>query len=391
MPYRPINRRPIQLILKDPQIGLKQWHRRTRSLWLLRARSIVALPLIAMAYAMGTALAQPTSQPAFSFADSPVPSKKSLILRAHDAGATLELADQEATIRQITRAAIQTYFSQASETLDWRRLISPTDRLGIKVHSQPGPLVGVSPAVVAGLVDTLLEDGIKGSQITVWDRHLHDLHKAGFQALAQEKGIRLAGAFQTGYAESITYENEIVGQLVWGDFEYDSTKEKSSRISHLTRLVAEEFDKIINVAPLLNHNSAGVSGLLWSLAMGSIDNSRRFQNVRSRMEIAVPEIYGTPELADRVILNLYDALICQYRGQKESLLHYSVPLNEVWVGQDAVAMDALALRVLKEERMKAGSTVKPHPLELLENAELLELGKAAPEAADIIQYPDSSE
>ena len=125
--------------------------------------------------------------------------------------------------------------------------------------------------------------------------------------------------------------------------------------------------------------------------MGSIDNSRRFQNVRSRMEIAVPEIYGTPELADRVILNLYDALICQYRGQKESLLHYSVPLNEVWVGQDAVAMDALALRVLKEERMKAGSTVKPHPLELLENAELLELGKAAPEAADIIQYPDSSE
>ena len=35
--------------------------------------------------------------------------------------------------------------------------------------------------------------------------------------------------------------------------------------------------KIINVTPLLNHNLAGVSGILYGLAIGSVDNTLRFE------------------------------------------------------------------------------------------------------------------
>ena len=83
------------------------------------------------------------------------------------------------------------------------------------------------------------------------------------------------------------------------------------------KLLTKEITKIINVTPMLRHNYAGVAGNLYGLAVGSVDNTMRFENnpqVQQRMaRHRRPEIYNLPALADRVVLNIVDALISQMR------------------------------------------------------------------------------
>src|SRR5207249_1582974 len=132
----------------------------------------------------------------------------------------------------------------------------------------------------------------------------------------------------------------------------------------------QEMTKIINVTPLLNHNLAGVSGNLYSLSAGSVDNFVRFESDPDRLATAVPEIYALPALCDRVVLNIVDALVCQYEGEERGLLHYSVSLNQLRLSRDPVALDALSLQELEHQRQAANApTVKPN-LDLYSNAAL---------------------
>lgn len=125
--------------------------------------------------------------------------------------------------------------------------------------------------------------------------------------------------------------------------DFDRSGKTSGRDSYVTKLLTKTVTKIISIAPLLNHNDAGVCGNLYSLAMGSIDNTLRFEASPERLATAVPEIHAKRELSDHVVLNITDALIGQYQGEQTSLLHYSVELNQIWPSKDPVALDVLAI------------------------------------------------
>ena len=60
----------------------------------------------------------------------------------------------------------------------------------------------------------------------------------------------------------------------------------------MSKLVTRTMTKIISIAPLLNHNQAGVCGHLYGLSLGSVDNTHRFEGSAERLATAVPEIYS---------------------------------------------------------------------------------------------------
>jgi hypothetical protein len=134
---------------------------------------------------------------------------------------------------------------------------------------------------------------------------------------------------------------------------------------------------------LLNHNLAGVSGNLYSLASGSVDNFARFESDPGRLATAVPEIYALKELSDRVVLNIVDALICQYEGGERGLLHYSATLNELRFSRDPVALDVLSIQELEHQRRSSHAPEVKPTLELYNNAALLELGVSEPKAIHV--------
>ena len=255
----------------------------------------------------------------------------------------------------------------------WRTLVSTQDVIGIKVASVAGGTSGTRPAVAASVIEGLIEAGVPSTNIVIWDRHLADLRAAGFSDLARRLNVRLAGSVESGYNEAVSYESPILGTLVWGDLEY-GRKDAKGRKSYVSKLLTGQFTKIITIAPLFNHNLAGVNGCLCSLALSSVDNSARFEIQSDRLAKAVPEIYAMEALSDHVVLNMIDALIAQYDGEQVSLLHYSTELNQVWLSKDPVALDSLAIQTLSQERENRKMAPANRNPALYETAAFIELG-----------------
>jgi len=286
-------------------------------------------------------------------------------------------------IREMVSEGITNLTRTASVPEAWRTIVSTQDVVGIKVFSTPGANSGTRPAVVAAVVEGLLAAGVTPQHIVVWDRQLTDLRLAGYSDLAKRYGIRIAGSQQAGYDENAYYDMPLPGTLIWGDLEFGKKGASTGRKSFVSKLLTQEISKIINITPLLNHDLAGVTGNLYSLAMGSVDNTVRFEKEAEHLAQAVPEIYALTNLSDHVVLNIIDALICQYEGEERGLLHYSAVLNQLRFSRDPVALDLLSLKELDGQRRAANAPkVKPNP-DLYDNAALLWLGVANTNQIDI--------
>lgn len=308
----------------------------------------------------------------FSPASSSNPRAKVIVVE--DPAATDAFEARWDRVRAMVDRGITKLTGKASVREAWLSLVSTQDTVGIKVFSEPGPNSGTRPAVVAAVIQGLLAAGLPPRQIVVWDKHQTDLRLAGYFDLANRFGVRVAGSAEVGYDEKVFYDTPLLGNLVWGDLEFGKKGEGVGRKSFVSKLVSTGMTKIINVTPLINNNEAGVFGNLFSLASGSVDNFARFEADHARLAQAVPEIYAQPALSDRVVLNITDALICQYEGEERSLLHYSSVLDQLRFSRDPVALDALSLRELDRQRQIAKAQPVKIDSDLYDNAALLELG-----------------
>ncbi len=300
------------------------------------------------------------------------------VVTIYDPAATEAFRARPEVVRAMVNCGITNFTGKATVAEAWRSLVSTQDIVGLKVYSVPGPNSGTRPAVVAGVIEGLLAAGLPATNIVIWDKQESDLRLAGFYELAQKYGVRVAASLSAGYDTNNYYDKPFIGTLVWSDVEFGKTGPGVGRKSFVSRLVCRELTKIINLTPLLNHNLAGVSGNLYSLAEASVDNMARFEADPTRLARAIPEIYNLPPLCDHVALNIVDALLCQYEGGERGLLHYSAVLNELRFAKDPVALDVLSLQELERQRGHAEApSVRPNK-DLYSNAALLELGTDDP-------------
>lgn len=302
-----------------------------------------------------------------------------------DDNATAAFRAQPETAIALVRAGIIKFSGRTNEVEAWRSIVSTQDIVGIKVFSAPGPLVGTRPAVVAGVIEGLLAAGVPTNHIIVWDRQFMDLRRAGFGDLAERYHVRLAGAREAGWDTNAFYESALLGEPLFGDLDFGKKGERVGRRSYVSRLVTKDITKIINVSPLLNHNSVGVSGNLYSLTMGSVDNSLRFEGDTARLSEALPELYALPSLGDRVALNIVDALVCQYEGEQIGRLHSSAALNQLRFSTDPVALDVLSIEEIMAQRQRSELAHGSHTNKMViyRNAALLELGVADSKKIDL--------
>jgi hypothetical protein len=300
--------------------------------------------------------------------------KSARVVIVEDRDATEAFHPRPERIQAMMNRGITNLTSKPTAREAWLSLVSTQDVVGIKVYSDPGPNSGTRPAVAEAVARGLIAAGLPPTNIIIWDRSEPELRQAGFFDLAEQLGVRVAASSKAGYEETNYYDTPLIGNLAYGDLEFEKKGNGIGRKSFVSKLVSHELTKIINLTPLLNHNEAGVCGNLYGLAIGSVDNTMRFEGAPGRLATAVPEIYALPALGDRVVLNIVDALICQYEGGQSGLLHYSAILNQLRFSRDPVALDILSIRELERQRRKAHApNVRPN-IELYRNAALLELG-----------------
>ena len=335
---------------------------------------IVVMKIVSLIFALcaRSILASPAVTPAVGAEIS----TQSRVYIVHQRDAYAGFKPDPEKILQMVKTGLEVVTGKSNPTSAWLSLLNTQDVVGIKILSAPGAISGTRPAVVRAVLETLIESGHPPSKIILWDRRLADLRRAGYFELAARYGVAVAGSLDEGYDEKAFYESSYLGKLVWGDVEFEKKGDGVGRKSYVSNLLTKKITKIVQITPLLNHNVTGVSGNLYSLALGSVDNILRFDGPE-RTAQAIPEIYALPQLSDHVVLNIVDALICQFQGEEEVLLHYSSILNELRFSTDPVALDVLSIVELQQQRSRnpAASPAKPIPA-LYNNATLLELGQS---------------
>ena len=303
---------------------------------------------------------------------------RSRVIVVEDGQATDKFEPRPERVEAMVQRAITNLTGKATAREAWLSFVTTQDVVGIKVYSEVGPNSGTRPAVAAAVARGLIDAGLPATNIVIWDKSATDLRLAGYFNLTQQLGVRVASSSRAGYDLTNFYDTPLLGNLIWGDVEFGEKGPGIGRRSYVSKLVSRDLTKIINLSPLLNHNQAGVAGNLYSLAMGSVDNTMRFVNDADRLAKAVPEIYAMPSLSDRVVLSITDALICQYEGDQHSLLHYSTVLNQLRFSRDPVALDVLSIKELDRQRRQTDSPEEKPNLQLYENASLLQLGVSDP-------------
>jgi hypothetical protein len=302
------------------------------------------------------------------------------VVVVHDALATDAFRPRSDRVRELVSRGLTRLTGKPTVQAAWMSLITTQDVVGIKVNAAAG-LAGTRPEVAAALAESLLAAGLKPNQVVIWDRLSADLLSAGFNEVGKQLGVRVLSAHQAGYDESVAYTNFALGHLAWTDHEFNRTGEEVGKRSFSTRLITKEITKIVNVPSLLNHYRAGVSGCLYTLALGSVDNIQRFESSPERLADVIPELYAQENVLDKVVLNVVDALIAQYQGESQPLLHYATALNELRFSRDPLALDVLSLKELaglREFHQITSSTNVTTLVDRLyrENAPLLQLGVA---------------
>jgi hypothetical protein len=309
------------------------------------------------------------------------------VLIVQDSKATDLLKPRPEVIQTMVARGLRALTKKTNLQEAWLSLVSTQDVVGLKVFATPGPNSGTRPAVVVAVVQGLIQAGVPPRQIIIWDKESKALTAAGYYELGQRFGVQVRASAEAGWDNDTFYDRALLGNLVWGDHEFGKKGEGVGRKSFVSKVVSQQMTKIINLTPMLSHNQAGVTGHLLSLSLGSIDNTIRFESNPDQLAEVVPEIYALEILGDRVVLNITDALICQYQGEQRSLLHYSAVLNQLRFSKDPVALDVLSLQEIERQRKRAASPAPKLKTELYSNAAVLQLGISNPKQIQLEYVP----
>jgi uncharacterized protein (DUF362 family) len=315
----------------------------------------------------------------------------SIVYAVHDPGSIKDYKTNPRVVHEMVNRLVRAATGQPDVAKAWASLVSPDDRIGIKICAAGGELFTTHHAIVNAIVDGLAAAGHPRSGIIVWDRSLGGIKEAGYRPTADGYQLK-AIAPHEGYDAKAVVSAPLVGKLVWGDFDYvgDIGKmplfadaDATSNVSHFSKIISNEVDKVINVPVMSVSETNGIAGCIYNMTIPNIDNWRRFaQGSRFGAE-SLAEIYANPLIAKKVVFNLMDGLIGQYAGGPQPQPNYAVHHATLYASKDPVALDAIALKRLEEWRVRTNLRPIGPLAAYVDFAGQLGLGNSAPNRIEL--------
>jgi hypothetical protein len=285
---------------------------------------------------------------------------QSIVYASHNPAAIHEYQTNASVVRGMVNRLVLAVTGQPDLARAWGSLVSPNDKIGIKISGAGGELFTTHRDVVNAIVDGLVAAGHDRAGIIVWDRTLGGIKEAGYRP--EKEGYQIKSiAPRDGYDPKAIFTAPLGGKLIWGDLEFRSDRgqipllsdqEISSDDSHFARILSSEVTKVINVPVMSDSGSCGIAGCLYNMTIPNIDNWRRFTQSRFG-HAAIAEIYRTPMVGPKVVLNIMDGLVAQYAGGPQSQPNFAIHHATLLASKDPVAIDALTVRQIEEWRARA--------------------------------------
>ena len=332
---------------------------------------------------------------------TPVPSR-SIVYRAESSGAIADYEANPEIVRRMVDQLVVAVTGQPTVASAWASLVKPTDVVGIKVCASGAPLFSTHPAVVDAIQSGLIEAGVRSQNIVVWDREQKLLRLAGFQA--RSAGYRLMWS-EKNYDLKTFVTSPISGKLIYGDMlfvgkppdvlrqeplqpEKDKKKhlaaDNLSSQSYVSNVLTQVVTKVINVPVLSDHLLCGLSGALFNMTIQNLDNWRRLVQSPVNGDPSIPEAYADPRIGDKVVLNIMDGLIALYAGAPVGDANYAIHYRTLYASKDPVALDAVALKLIDQWRIKAQMEPASKTAKYLKTAFSYGLGNADLSKIDVV-------
>jgi len=332
--------------------------------------------------------------PAFAQNAQTLPDR-SIVYSAHDPAAIKDYRTDPSVVRAMVNRLVLAVTAQPDLARAWGSLVSPNDKIGIKISAAGGELFTTHRDVVNAIVDGLVAAGHPRGSIIVWDRSLGGIKDAGYDP--KTEGYQMKSiAPRDGYDPKVIFTAPLTGKLIWGDLDYRtdqgtmpllSDNEQTSDQSHFSRIVSSEVTKIINVPVMSDSMTNGLAGCLYNVTLPNIDNWRRFAQLNGFGSGAIVDLYNNPLIGKKVVLNIMDGLAAQYAGGPQSQPNYAVHHATILASKDPVAIDTVALQRIDGWRANAKLPPVGRLANYVQTAGQTGLGHADPARIEVRNVP----
>ena len=287
------------------------------------------------------------------------------VILAERRGAVSDLLNVDpGQARQMLDEALLRLTSASDIGTAWTRLgITPQDVVGIKISTMGGPALCTHHSLVRAICEGLKAAGVPSNQIIIWDKFQDKMRAANYALRPGSSGQAAIESVvpSCNYDPNVYYRNEIVGRLMWGDFYFMRTGGSSGygsdsilNRSYYTKFLTQTCTKIINIPVLTDNRFVGMGGCLSTLALGAVDNNRRFQGPPTYGDPAIDEILDQKFIRRKVVVHILDAMVAQCAGGPTFDPQFCQPLGAIYVSRDPVAIDSLVLPRLEKMRRAMG-------------------------------------
>src|SRR5215475_2107169 len=289
----------------------------------------------------------------------PAPSP-SVVYSVHNPAAIRDYETNPRIVREMVNRLVLAATGQSDLGKAWASLVSPNDKVGIKICAAGGELFTTHRDIVNAIVDGLVAAGHPRSGIIVWDRFLIGMKEAGYRPGGDGYQLK-AVTPREGYDPKAVLSAPLMGKLIWGDLEYFgdggkilplSDDENTSNVSHFSKILSSEVTKVINVPVMSISETNGIAGCIYNMTIPNIDNWRRFAQGSRFGGESLAEIYSNQLIAKKVVFNLMDGLLAQHAGGPQPQPNYAVHHATLYASKDPVALDTIALKRLEEWRKR---------------------------------------
>ncbi len=219
------------------------------------------------------------------------------------------------------------------------------------------PKVPSSPALLSTISESLARNvsGISSDEIFTWDRTEREMEKAGVSP--KTVGVACLGTFKSPDDED------------GPGYESDSVCLSGKKI-HLSKILTQQTDHLINVSVMKNHGASGFTGCMKN-HYGSFSNPQDFHK---QCELHIARLNAIPEVAGTTRLFVMDALIGVSMG--DTHMPHDCKPRRILLSFDPVAIDQRGMEIRDEMRALEG--MDPAGVAgYLEEAEKMGLGSRA--------------
>jgi hypothetical protein len=218
---------------------------------------------------------------------------------------------QEVVDRTLT-AIMKKYTGASTAKAAWGEFFSPKDVVGIKMNVQ---MTATHAEVVRSIVKSLMDVGVAGDSIIIWDRD-----RAGIGP------------------DGVTKRDKSFG--------YSS--------GHVSRIITDRATALINVPGLKSHWLSGIAVAIknWCGAVDAIgvsDNNVAFV-IHGDSCADMGRLNAIPEIKSKCRLVLVDAIRPLFNGGPQVDPRYLWDNGELMVSTDPVAIDSVCLKLIQDKR-----------------------------------------